>query len=182
MKESVLVRIDSEDPARLWSGVGDLFVSADQVEPEDSIYLGGPQLISIPDFQALINGTAERLTITVNGVTAEVVQLALEESASVKGARVDIGTIRFDDAWQPLGEIEWESRFRADVLNVDSQPGDAGRVRSITISIGSDDTARSRAPIAFFTPADQKRRSPTDNFFDHVPGITVGTSRRFGPS
>jgi hypothetical protein len=182
MKESVLVRIASDPVARIWSGVGDLQVSADSVETEDSIYLGGAELVSAPDFQQLINGTADRLEFTLSGVNAEIVALAQEEAESVKGAALDLGTIRFDDDWQPVGIITWEARFRCDTLTVGSQAGDSGRTRTITLSVGSDDTGRSRAPIALFTDSDQRRRSPTDAFFDHVAGITAGTSRRFGPS
>lgn len=181
MRESVLIRIDSDPPARLWSGVGDLIILADDVEPEDSVYLGGANIVSAPDFQQLMNGTADRLDFTLSGVTAEVVALAQEEAESVKGSAMDLGTIRFDDDWQPVGVVTWEARFRCDTLSVSSQSGQDARSRSITLSVGTDDTDRSRAPIALFTDSDQRRRSATDAFFDHVAGITAGTSRRFGP-
>jgi len=182
MRESVLVRIASDPPARLWSGVGDLFVPADAVEPSGAIYLGGADLVSVPDFQQLINGTADRLEFTLSGVTASTLALAVEESASVRGAPVDLGTQQFDDDWQPLGPVKWEARFRADTLTVGSQPGETGRNRTIALSVGTDDTGRSRAPISLFTDQDQRRRSPTDAFFNQVSGINAGTSRRFGPS
>lgn len=182
MRESILVRIASDPPARLWSGVGDLLVLADGVEPEDSVYLGGASLVAAPDFQQLMNGTADRLEFTLSGVSSHIVSLAMEEADSVKGAALDLGTIRFDDDWQQVGVITWEARFRCDTLTVGSQASEKGRTRTIVLSVGTDDTARSRAPIAIFTDADQRRRSPTDSFFDQVAGITAGTSRRFGPS
>jgi hypothetical protein len=120
--------------------------------------------------------------VTVNGVTAETIRLALEEAPSVKGAALHIGTVQFDEDWQTAGAANWQAEFRVDTLTVSSQASEQGRSRSITLSIGTDDTGRSRAPIAFFTDADQRRRSPTDKFCDHVAGITGGTSRRFGPS
>jgi hypothetical protein len=83
VRESILIRIASDPPARIWSGIGDLLVPADDVEPEDSIYLGGAVLISAPDFQQLINGTADRLEFTLSGVSSEVVALAMEEAESV---------------------------------------------------------------------------------------------------
>lgn len=181
MRESYGIRIDCDPVARIWGGVGDLMIPADIVEDEPALYLGGGQLVNVPDFQALINGTAERLSITVSGVTPETVALAREEAASVKGARVHLVRFGFDDAWQ-LTEVEYENVFRADSLTTASQPSDTGRSRSITLSIGTEDTNRSHAPIAFWTAADQRRRSPTDLFFDHIAGITSGTSRRFGPS
>lgn len=180
-RQSILIRIDAADPARLWSGVGDLAIPADAVEPEDSVYLGGGELISAPDFQQLINGVAERLDIVVSGVSSEAIRLAREEAESAKGARVDIGVIAFDEDWQ-AGAVSWIGRFRVDTLTVGSQPVQDGRTRTLTLSIASDDTNRSRAPLAFFTDAEQRRRSPTDAIFDQVASISAGTSRRFGPS
>lgn len=181
MRESVLIRIGSHVPARIWSGVGDLFIPADDVEPGDSIYLGGAALISAPDFQQLINGTADRLQFTLSGVTSEIIALAIEDAESVKGADLDLGTLRFDDDWQAYSVI-WEAKFRCDTLTVAGQAANEGRTRTITLSVGTDETGRSRAPIALFTDADQRRRSPTDAFFNQVAGITAGTSRRFGPN
>lgn len=179
MNESYGIRIGSDPVARLWSGVGDLLVPADIVEDAPATYLGGGELLSAPDFQQLINGTAERVELQVSGVSAATLALALEEADSVRGAKVHLARFDFDDAWQLIG-VEYEQTFRADKLTVNSQGGET-RTRTITLSLGSEDTNRSRAPIAFFTDADQRRRSPTDAFFDHVSGITAGTSRRFGP-
>lgn len=180
MRESFLFRIASDPIARVWSGVGDLVIPADIVEDEPALYLGGGELVNAPDFQQLINGVAERLEFTVSGVSADMLRLALEDAPSVENAKVHLGRVDFDDDWQIIG-VEWEAVFRADKLSVSSQPSQAGRERSITLSVGSADTDRSRSPQAFFTDADQRKRSPTDSFFSHVAGISGGTSRRFGP-
>lgn len=182
VRESYLLRIASDPPARIWSGVGDLEIPADIVEPEAATYLGAGELLSAPDFQQLINGVAERLEFVVSGVSSETLRLALEDAASTKGATIHLGRIDFDANWQQVGPVEWEAVFRADSLSVDSQASNMGRTRSIKLSVGTEDTGRSYAPQAFFTDADQRRRSPTDRFFSHVGGITGGTSRRFGPS
>lgn len=181
MRESYGIRIDCDPPARVWGGVGDLVIPADIVEVAPALYLGAGELLSAPDFQQLINGTAERLNITVSGVNAESQRLALEEAASVKGARVHLVRFDFDDDWQLVG-VEYEAVFRADSVTTDNTASQDGRTRTITLSIGTDNTDRSKAPYAFWTDADQRRRSPTDRFFDHIAGITRGTSRRFGPN
>lgn len=181
MRESVIIRIASDPPARIWGGVGDIEIPADAVEPAPAIYSGAGELISAPDFQQLINGVAERLEFEVSGVTAGTIRLALEDAPSVKGAKVHLGTIRFDDDWQQDGPVEWEAVFRADTLSVGSRGEGPKRTRTITLSVGTDDTGRSFAPLSFFTDADQRRRSPDDAIFDHVAGISAGTSRRFGP-
>lgn len=177
MRQSVLFRIETDPVTRLWGGVGDLIIPADIVEPAPALYLGGGSLVNIPELDQVINGTAARLDITVSGVSAVTLALAIEEAATVKGAKVHIGNVYFDDDWQ-IDDVEWIAVLRADTLTTARQ----GQTRSITLSIGTDFTDRSRAPVSFWTDADQRRRSPTDRFFDHIAGISAGTSRRFGPS
>lgn len=180
IRESYLLRIASDPPARIWSGFGDLVIPADIVEPVPATYMGAGELLSAPDFQALINGVAERLEFTVSGVSTETLRLALEDAPSVKGATVHLGRVDFDSNWQIVA-VEWEAVFRADALVVESQGNGGARQRTISLSIGHGDTGRSYAPSAFFTDADQRRRSATDAIFSQVAGINAGTSRRFGP-
>ena len=181
-RESLIVRIDCDPPLLMWSGMGDLFVSADTVLPDDETAIGGGALVNVPDFQQLINGTAERLEITVSGVDEETARLALDDAPSVRGARVDVGTIRFTDEWQ-IDSVTWEALFEARSLTVSrpaAQP-DGQVSRSISLTIVHGDTLRSRPKLAFFTDADQRRRSSDDAFFSHVGRINAGVSRRFGP-
>jgi hypothetical protein len=181
-RESIIVRIDCDPPALLWSGLGLLDVPADAVIPAPSIAIGGGQLISVPDFQQLIGGTAERLDFVVSGVDDETVRLALEDAPSVRGARVDVGTVQFDADWQ-LAAIEWENVFEARSLSISRPQSQGSRItRSITLTIVQGSTTRARANLAFFTDADQRRRSADDAIFSNVAAITAGTSRRFGPS
>jgi hypothetical protein len=182
VRESYLFRIDCSPPARIWSGVGSITIPADAIETTGGTYHGGGAMLNAPDFQQLINGAAERIEFQVSGVTPEMLALATTEAASVKGAKVHLGRIEFDDNWQQTGTVEWEAQFRCDSLTVASQDGgQSGRNRTITLSVATDDTNRSMAPMAFFTDADQKKRSSTDTIFDHVAAINAGTSRRFGP-
>lgn len=181
-RESIVVRIASDPPALLHSGLGPLLIPADIVVPEDTIAIGGGELVSVPDFQQLMNGTAERLEFTVSGVSEETVRLALDDAPSVRGARVDIGRVDFDDEWQLIG-VEWEATFEARSLSISRPASDGNSItRSISLTIVAGDSTRARSPNAFFTDADQRRRSPTDAIFSHVAGINSGTSRRFGPS
>lgn len=181
MKGSLIFRIASDPIARVWSGHGDIIIPSDIVEPSPALYLGGGELVNIPDIDQVINGTAARVDVTVSGVSAETLRLALEDAPSVKGAAVHVGIVYFDDAWQ-VDEVEWVSVLAAGPLTVASQSGnDGSRTRSITLSIGTDFTDRCKAPVAFFTDSDQRRRSPTDSIFDHVAGLNAGTARSYGP-
>lgn len=179
MREAFGIRIDSDPVARLWTGFGSLPIPADIVEAEPAIYLGGGELLSAPDFEVPINYAAERIDISLSGVSASVMDIALEESASVKGAKVHFVRFYFDDSWQ-LVDVEYEAVFRADKLTFNSEVSDGGRSRTLTLSIATEDTNRNRSPQAFFTDQDQRKRSPTDAIFSHVAGITQGVMRRFG--
>ena len=181
MKASLLLRIASDPPARVWSGHGDLLIPADIVESAISKYLGGGELVNLPDLEVVINGVATRVDIVLSGVSAKVIALAVSEATSVKDADVHVGIAYFDDDWQ-LIEVEWVGKLRADTLTTASQATQNGRTRSVTLSIGTDFTDRSKAPIAFFTDADQRRRSADDAIFDHVAGISTGTWRSFNPT
>lgn len=180
MKQSVLLRIASDPIARVWGGIGDLIIPADIVEDADAKYLGGGLLVQIPDLDLLLNGQAASLTITVSGVSLKTLAIFRDETNTVQNALVHIGIAYFDDDWQ-LESVEWVGVYTCGSTAMSSQGGANGRTRSISITIG-DFTDRNNAPLALWTPADQARRSPTDIFFDHVPGITSGTSRQFGPS
>lgn len=180
MRESFGIRIDSDPVARLWTGFGDLLIPADIVEAEPAIYLGGGELLSAPDFEVPLNGSAERLDIQLSGVSSTVVAIALAEAASIKGAKVHFLRFYFNDEWV-LEDVEYDAVFRADKLTISSEESENGRTRTLTLSIASEDTNRNRSPQAYFTDQDQRRRSPTDAIFSHVSQITQGVMRRFGP-
>lgn len=179
MNRNVLIRIATNPPARLWSGLADLYIPADGTETVDgALYLGGGEVIDgLNEVEQLINGTASRIDVAVSGVAAATVKLALEEAEDVKGALVDIGVIEFDDFWQ-IVSVTWTAQYRADKLSINRKQDQ----RTITLSMGTDDTGRSRTTNAYWTHADQQRRSPGDMFFNQVASINAGTSRAFGPS
>lgn len=183
--EGYIVRIDCDPVALFWSGLRPLRIPADYVVgPDGATAFGAGALVNIPDFQQLINGTSERLDFQLSGVSAETLRLAVEESASVAGARVDLGRMDFDQYWQPLGPVEWEATFEARSLSVSQGVAQQGQTptRTLTLSIASGDTIRARAPFAFFTDADQRRKYPTDAIFSHVAEIGSGVTRRTGPA
>lgn len=181
-RESIVARIDCDPVALLWAGYGLLPLPADAVIPAGGeMALGGGELLSIPDFQQLIGGTAQRLEFSLSGVSAETVRLALEDAPSVKGARVDVGTAHFRDDWS-LENVEWENVFTAKSLKISRPQEQNGQIsRTISLTIVQGDTRRSRIINSFFTDADQRRKYPTDAVFSHVAGISAGTTRRFGP-
>lgn len=180
-RESYVFRIETDTPAMLWTGHGDLLLPADGlVLDEPALALGGGGLIDVPDLEQLINGVAQRLEITLSGVNDAALVYAQEEAAQVPGAPVWIGRVEFDEEWQ-TASVEWEWQGEGRGLFVNRTDGDPP-TRHVVLKVASGDTTRSRAPVSFFTDADQRRKHPTDAFFSHVGQINAGTSRRWGPA
>ena len=94
----------------------------------------------------------------------------------LKGAALDVGVAEFDDLWQLIA-VTWQARYRIDKAAVTRGDNE----RTISISMGSDDTGRSRSSGSYWTDAAQQRKSPGDRIFDRVAGINAGTTRSFGP-
>lgn len=180
-RESFVFLIKTPVPGVLWSGYGDIELPADSVLSAPTIALGGGRLLDIPDFEQLLNGTAQRLEIKLSGVNDETLALALTEAVDVPGAAAHIGRIRFDEDWQIDGPVLWEWAGVGVSLSVTSDDTDHGRTRSLTLILAAGDTTRRRAAFAYFTDSDQRRSYPTDAVFDHVASLNAGTSRRWGP-
>lgn len=180
-RESFLFFVDTPEPALFWTGHSDLLVPADDVLPEPALVPGGGDLLSLPDLEGLINGTAQRVEVTFSGVSARTVALATTEAPDVAGALCHIGRLEFDAEWQLAGPVAWEWQGEAQRLTISSEGGSESRQRTITLAVAAGDTTRARSPFAFFTDADQRRDFPDDEFFSHVAGINAGTSRRWGP-
>lgn len=179
-RHSYVFRLAVDPVLYLWTGHGELETPSDSIDAGGATWLGAGHILDVPALKVLLNGAADRIDIRLSGVDAQTLRLALDDRAEVKDASVMIGRVSFDPAWQIEGAIAWEWRGTADVMTVSSKDGDI-RQRSINLSVRAGDTSRSDALLAFFTDADQRRRSPDDAMFDQVARINAGVTRRFGP-
>lgn len=179
-RRSFVFRLAVDPVLYVWTGHGPLETPADTIDPAGATWLGGAHILDIPTLKVLLNGAADRIDVQVSGASSEMLRLALEDRDEVRDAAVHIGFVEFDVDWQVSGPIVWEWRGAADVLTIASRSTEQGRERNITLSIRSGDTLRSNPRPAFFTDADQRRRSPDDAIFSHVAQITTGITRRFG--
>ena len=179
--EVYLFRIEADPPAYLWSGHGDLFVEGDAIA-SDATYLGAGDIIDMPAIAQIINSAADRVDISLSGVTEVSMRLAFEDRDTVKGAIVRLGSLVMDGAMQQVGEVDWEWDGIVSSVSVrrdPSRPGESPK-RTIAMSVARGDTARTRAELDFYTDASQREVSADDVFFSHVAGISQGSTRTFG--
>jgi hypothetical protein len=169
-----LVRIGTPSVVRLWNGIGDLVTVNSAFDPDASVWMGAARLIDMPTFQALWNGLAERITVTLTGVTDDMRSLVYDEAADVRGAVVRLGIAILDNDWQQIGPVRWLRRGRCDVLETDNRPGERERIKTISLSLGSQLTGRRVPGSGAYTNADQQARpgSSTDRFCERTPLMT----------
>lgn len=169
IRRSVLMHIATDTPVRAWTGVGPFEHPGDAVDTGGGTYLGLGEMQDVPALQQLVNGVASRVELSLSGVDARIVELADSEAADVRSKIVSLGLQFFGADWQPLGDTLWIWDGEADVIRTDtvSEPG-FGRVRTVTLSIGSLTTGRRRPVLSHFTRAQQRRRSADDAFCDRT--------------
>jgi hypothetical protein len=169
-----LIRVATADPARLWTGIGDFPVVNSTFDPDGAIFKGAGQLINLPAFERIWNGLAERVTITLSGVSDDIRALAYAEADDVRGAIVRMGLCILDGDWQQLGPVRWLRRGRVDVIETENKPGERERIKTISFSLGSQLTGRKIPGAGTWTNADQQSRpgSEDDRFCERTPLMT----------
>lgn len=171
-----LLKTKTQGYVRAWLGVGDYDLPADDVDLEGGTYLGIGLVGDIPALSQLIGGLGERVEFTLNGADEITLSLADEDAAEVRAAPVNVGVVFFDEEWQPAGDVAWLWDGVADVPAVDRSATEDQITRRVTLSVGSGFTDRTRPQLAFYTDAEQKRRSPTDTFCARVAGYSVDST------
>lgn len=169
-----LVRVATPDPVRLWTGRGDFAVVNSAFDPDGAIFKGAARLIDLPTFERIWNGLAERVTLTLSGVTDDMRQIAYDEADDTRGAVVRLGIAILGDSWEQIGPVRWLRRGRVDVIETDNRPGNRQRIKTISFSLGSQLTGRQVPGAGTWTNADQQSRpgSEDDQFCERTPLMT----------
>lgn len=179
VRPAFFLLLRSEPKIRVWSGIGEFSLDADNIETEGGEYLGFGELQNLPSLKQLINGKADRVDFVLAGaaVNRDVVRLASEEAASVRNKMLHLGVLVLGADLQPISPVAWLWHGEADTITCQRDgPGDSA-VRSITLSAGSLFTRRRRPGISFWTDHDQRERSSDDAFCDRVAVYSAGTTK-----
>lgn len=173
---AVRLYVESDPPLRAWLGVGDFNFPADAIDSGGGIYSGVGELVNLPVLSQLINGTADRVEFVLAGVSAEILDLVDADANQVRYKRCFLGLTALDADGSVASTHLWLWDGRVDAVRVAWDEGEAARVRTIALSVGDAMTGRSRAPLAFYTGPDQRRRSPDDAFCDRSGIYTQGST------
>lgn len=173
---SVLLRIATEAPLRLWTGIGDFPASADDDLEPSAIYDGAGVLTAMPALRQLIGGVAERLTFTFSGTDAVPSSYVNSPTSDIERAEIDIGLVFFDQDWQAVAPVGWLWSGRVSTASASRNAG----VKSVSLSCVSGCADRTRAGLRYWTDASHQRRHPGDLVCDKVSRYSVGTSITWG--
>lgn len=138
---------------RLWTGYGDRTISS-------QTYTGSGSLLTISGMEEVADMSAKSTTVTLSGIPAELVSLALQEPYQNRPCRILFGVTNSTDI------VESFSGFM-DKMTIE----DSGESASISMVIESKWVKLDRANIRRYTSESQKSRYPNDTFFDYVSDL-----------
>jgi hypothetical protein len=175
-----LTRIATPVPVHLWTGLGDLPVTGSAFDPDGTVYTGS-RLIDLPAFQRIWNGLAERIDITLTGVTDDMRSLVYEDADDIRGAVVRLGFAVLDADYAQIGPVRWLRRGRVDQIETSNRPGERERIKTISFSLGSQLTGRQIPLSGVYTNQDQQSRpgSEDDRFCERTPLMTQNSVMRW---
>jgi hypothetical protein len=183
---AVFFRLDAgaAGPLRYWLGDFEFPFTADGVvEVANCTYSGLGEIVQdLPALGQLLNGQAEKLEFTLNGVAAEVLALALADKDTIPGAAINIGFCMLDADLQACTPVAWVAALEAQTVRVGRPRADDDPTRTVSLVATTVFSIRQQSQVSYYTPQDQKRRSSDDTFCDRKPLITRGKTRKFGPS
>lgn len=138
---------------RLWTGYGDRTISG-------QTYTGSGSLLTISGMEEVADMSAKSTTVTLSGIPAELVSLALQEPYQNRPCRILFGVANSTDI------VESFSGFM-DKMTLE----DSGDSASISMVIESKWVKLDRVNIRRYTSESQKSRYPNDTFFDYVSDL-----------
>ena len=153
---AIKLNFDSGD-LRLWTGYGEITVASET-------YTGGGQLLNISPVEETVEIAAKGITMSLNGIDASLVSLALTENYQTRSAKVYLG---FISSGSVVSDPYLAFDGRMDVLSID----DSGETANLTMTAESRLIDLERARERRYTSDDQKLRHPTDTGFDFVASL-----------
>ncbi|MEI4470918.1 hypothetical protein [Frigidibacter sp. MR17.24] len=140
-------------PVRIWTGFGDR-----QIQGQN--YVGAGSLLGIGDMQEVSDLSAQSSTLTLSGISSEIVALALAEPYQRRRCRIMFGEISVPDV---------VTLFSGLMNTMTIQ--DAGETSTIELVVDSKLVELQRARERRYTHESQQARYPGDTFFSYVADL-----------
>ncbi len=137
-------------PVRLWTGLGDRIIDGET-------YQGAGSLLGVSGLEEASDLSARSANVTLSGVDASVISLALQEPYQGRKCRILFG----------LRDIDGFAELFAGSINTMDIRHDALSV-TVEVTVDSKLVALNRARNRRYTHEDQQARYPGDTFFSFV--------------
>jgi len=163
----------------LWLGFADIATAPDVFDVAGQVYSGLGELRNIPALASLVNGTADRVTFALSGVTDQIAALASAEARTVILKRMTIGVCQFDQDWQIVDPgIQWVWAGWSDFVIFTRGTDQAGIItQSVGVQVSTLFTRRRKASFRYWTLAETQRDNPGDLFWERTKLYARGTSK-----
>lgn len=172
----VFMRMDTDPVCAVWLGVNDIPAKMQSIDVGSITYLGGGRLQNVPDFDVLMNGTADRIEITMSGVDPAQLAVYDVDDWDVRGEPVHIGVTALDQDFQPLSDIIplWEGI--ASFVDEQSSPatGTDGFSVTLSLSVGTGLVTRSYPSASLWSDAQQQALFPGDRGCENTARLARG--------
>lgn len=138
---------------RLWSGYGDKTIDGE-------VYTGAGPLIDISASEEATDLSAKTMNVSLNGISSDIISLALGEPYQRRPARVLFG----------LNNIEgFVEIFSGSMNQMNIQDG--GETSTVSLSIDSRLIELERPKVKRYTEETHKKDYPNDTFFSFVTDL-----------
>lgn len=138
---------------RLWNGYGEITVDSDT-------YTGAGSLLAVSGVEETGEIAARGVTMTLTGISSDLISVALSENYQNRAARVYIGSL------SDVGAVSSYQLFggRLDVMNIE----ESGETATISVTAENRLIDLERPRVRRYTSEDQKALYPGDLGLDYV--------------
>lgn len=148
---------DSGD-VRLWNGFRDLIFNSET-------YTGSGSFLAISKVEETQNLKASAMTLTLTGINASIISIAILENYQGRPMTMWIGML--DSAGALAGSPLLIFKGEMDVMTL----ADDGKTATIQLTVENDLVSLNRAKEFRYNDQDQELDFPGDRFFEFVPSL-----------
>lgn len=167
----VLVRFDFvSETMYAWNGDYNLIIDGNTYHPMHG-------LMKIDGLGVSSSAESQAVTLSMNGVDSDLLALCIEQTPEANQQLITLYVQLFDEDWQLVGTPVpvWWGFMQPPRIDRSAMSGIDGSQQLIKISAENAFFNRSRPPYGRYSDRDQKKRSPTDKFFQFATSLANAT-------